>query len=79
MNALFDTHCHFDSLENAKDQIPRAYEQGVRGLNVIGCDLQTTLLSVEIVEMINENREKLKVEDLIIGQLWACIPMIQNF
>jgi len=66
LNALFDTHCHFDSLEDAKEQIPRAYVQGVRGINVIGCDLQTTLLSIEIVEMVNNQRQKLEVQDLNI-------------
>ncbi len=74
MNALFDTHCHFDSLEDAKVQIPRAYANGVRGLNVIGCDLKTTQLSVEIVEYVNENRERLEVEDLKIGATMGLHP-----
>lgn len=59
---LFDTHCHFDTLDDAKDQLPRAYESGVRSLNVIGCDLPTSKLSVDVVKMVEDSREELGLE-----------------
>jgi len=79
LNALFDTHCHFDTLDDANAQIPKAYEQGIRGINVIGCDLQTTKLSVDIVEMVNENRQSLGVPDLIIGATMGLHPHEAKF
>lgn len=61
---LFDTHCHFDSLEDAITQLPKAYEAGVRAINIIGCDVETTLRSIEVVKMIDSRREELGLHDL---------------
>lgn len=63
---LFDTHCHFDTLDDARAQIPRAYEAGVRALNVIGCDVETTSRALDVVKMVEDEREVLKIEDLDI-------------
>ncbi len=61
---LFDTHCHFDSVDDARDQLPRAYEAGLRGINVIGCDVETTIRSIDVVRMINDERDSLGLHDL---------------
>lgn len=63
---FFDTHCHFDSLDDALQQISSAYEAGVRGINVIGCDLETTNLSVLVVEKIESEKSQLGLDDLFI-------------
>ena len=65
-NYLFDTHCHFDTIKDAQEQLPRAYEAGVRALNVIGCDLQTSTLAIDIVKMVEEQRADLGLNDLDI-------------
>jgi Tat protein secretion system quality control protein TatD with DNase activity len=74
MNYFFDTHCHFDSIEDAKEQIPRAYESGLRGLNVIGCDVETTIRSLEVVRMVEDSREELGLFDLDIKATMGVAP-----
>lgn len=64
INKLFDTHCHFDSIEDAKDQLPRAYEQGLRAINVIGCDVETTKRSIDVVKLVEECRDELGLDGL---------------
>jgi TatD DNase family protein len=61
---LFDTHCHFDSIEDARAQLPRAYEAGVRAINVIGCDLETSQLSIDVVKLIEAERAELGLDEL---------------
>ena len=63
---LFDTHCHFDTLDDARVQIPRAYAAGVRALNVIGCDVETTTRALDVVKLVQDERNELGVEDLDI-------------
>lgn len=63
---LFDTHCHFDTLEDARVQISRAYKAGVRALNVIGCDVETTRRALDVVKMVQDERDALGVVDLDI-------------
>lgn len=60
---LFDTHCHFDSLQDAREQLPRAYEAGLRGINVIGTDFQTTQRSIDVINLINNECEELGLTD----------------
>lgn len=64
MNFLFDTHCHFDSIQDAREQLPRAYEVGLRAINVIGCDVETTKRSLEVVRMVEAEKDKLGLFDL---------------
>ena len=64
MTTLFDTHCHFDSIEDAREQLPRAYEAGLRAINIIGCDVETTRRSVDVVRMIQAERQELGLIDL---------------
>lgn len=64
MTVLFDTHCHFDSLDDAREQLPRAYQSGVKAINVIGCDVETTQRSIDVVRLINDEREQLGLGDL---------------
>ena len=61
---LFDTHCHFDSLDDAREQLVRAYETGVRGINVIGCDEETSQRSIDIIKIVEEERDQLGLTDL---------------
>ena len=63
---LFDTHCHFDTIDDAREQLTRAYTNGVRALNVIGCDLATSTLAIDIVKMVQDERETLKLDDIDI-------------
>lgn len=56
---LFDTHCHFDSLQDAREQLPRAYASGVRAINIIGCDVETTQRSIDVVKLIEDERDSL--------------------
>lgn len=64
MSFLFDTHCHFDSLDDAREQLPRAYEAGVRAINVIGCDIETTQRSIDVVRLVESERDVLQLGDL---------------
>lgn len=61
---LFDTHCHFDSLNDAREQLPRAYEKGIRSINIIGCDGETTQRSLDVINLIDDERDKLGLTDL---------------
>ncbi len=71
---LFDTHCHFDSLNDARDQLPRAYEAGVRAINVIGCDVETTQRSIDVVRMVQDERQALGLDDLDVKATMGLHP-----
>ncbi len=53
---LFDTHCHFDSLDDAHNQLPIAYEAGLRAINIVGCDLETSQRSIDVARLIEKQR-----------------------
>lgn len=63
---LFDTHCHFDTIDDAREQLPRAYKAGVRAINVIGCDVETTKRAIDVVKMVQDERSDLSLDDLDI-------------
>lgn len=71
---LFDTHCHFDSLVDARAQLPLAYEADVRAINVIGCDVETTQRSIDVVTMVNDERTTLRLDDLDIRATMGLHP-----
>ncbi|MFN8015978.1 MAG: TatD family hydrolase [Acidimicrobiia bacterium] len=61
---MFDTHCHFDTIDDARTQLVEAYNSGLRGINIIGCDYETTKRSIDIVKIVEQEREELGLIDL---------------
>ena len=51
--SLFDTHCHLNSKDLAKDLdgvLDRAQKAGLVGMATIGCDLRSSLFAVHLAE-----------------------------
>ncbi len=50
---LFDSHCHIDDKAYANDIleiIDRAWQEGVRGMMIVGVDVQTSLKAIELAQ-----------------------------
>ena len=58
---LFDSHCHLDDNAYDNDRLEvmnRAWNEGVRGIMVVGVDLQTSLDAIQIAKNHDQDNEQ---------------------